>query len=222
MVRNEENYQQAVRLRKRGFTLDEIAAYCDISKSTASLWLKNKAFSDQVTKQNMKRAGVENAKRLQLISKARSRERVTRYKEALHSAETEFKHYRKDQRFMAGLMLYFVSGDMKDKRVIRFSGAKLAAHRIFLNFAREYLGVKKSDVHFWLLLQSDQNEEQCMKRWHKSLDIPYAQVYKNQRLKNKTTKKTLHSGVGNTIIGSTVLKSKLSHWIELSIKELSK
>ena len=46
MVRNQEKYDQAVSLRKRGFTLEEIAKYCDISKSTASTWLKNKAFSN--------------------------------------------------------------------------------------------------------------------------------------------------------------------------------
>lgn len=221
MVRNKVKYEQAVSLRKRGFTLQEIAKYCDISKSTASKWLKNKAFSEQVSKQNAKRAGAENAKRLRLISKTRSRERVARYKEAVHSAETEFKHYKKDQRFIAGLMLYFASGDMKDARVVRFSGSKIDGHRIFLNFALEYLGVKKGDVRFLLLLQSGQNEEQCMKKWHRTLGLPYAQFYKNQILQNKTTKKTLHSGVGNTIIGNTVLKSKLSRWVELALKELS-
>ena len=41
MVRNQEKLAQVVSLRKRGFTLDEIAKYCDISKSTASEWLKN-------------------------------------------------------------------------------------------------------------------------------------------------------------------------------------
>lgn len=221
MVRNEVKYEQAVSLRKRGFTLEEIAKYCDISKSTASKWLKNKAFSEQVSKQNAKRAGVENAKRLRLISKARSKERVARYKEAVHSAETEFKHYRKDQRFIAGLMLYLVSGDMKNERVVRFSGSKMDSHKIFLKFALEYLGVEKTDVRFMLFLQTGQNEELCMKKWHRSLGLPYAQFYKNQVLQNKTTKKTLHSGVGNTIIGSTVLKSKLSRWVELATKELS-
>lgn len=222
MVRNKEKYEQAVNLRKRGFTLEEIAKYCDISKSTASLWLKNKAFSEQVTRQNRMRASAENAKRLRLIGKTRGRERAARYKEAIQSAEIEFKHYKKDQRFIAGLMLYFISGDMNDKNVIRFFGSKIDSHKIFLNFATEYLGVKRQDIHFWLLLQSGQTEELCMKKWQKALGLSYGQFYKNQFLRNKTTKKTLHYGVGNTIIGSTVLKSKLSRWVELAVKELSK
>ena len=58
MVRNKEKYEQAV-LRKRGFTLAEIAKYCDIAKSTASKWLKEEAFSQAVTTQNAKRAGAK-------------------------------------------------------------------------------------------------------------------------------------------------------------------
>lgn len=221
MVRNQEKYEQVMSLRKRGFTLEEIARYCDISKSTASEWLKNKAFSEQVSKQNAKRAGAENAKRLRLISKTRGKERAARYDEAVRSAETEFRHYKKDQRFMAGLMLYFTSGDMKDKNVIRLFGSKMDTHKIFLTFVSEYLGVKKAEVHFWLLLQSGQKEELCMKKWQKALGLPYSQFYKNQVLRKKTTKKTLHYGVGNTIIGNTVLKRKLTRWVELVVKELS-
>jgi orotate phosphoribosyltransferase-like protein len=52
MVRNKDKYEQAVSLRKRGFTLAEIAKYCDISKSTASVWLKDEAFSEVVKAQN--------------------------------------------------------------------------------------------------------------------------------------------------------------------------
>ena len=89
MVRNQEKFDQAVSLRKRGFTLQEIARYCDISKSTASLWLKNQAFSTEVTKQNVKRAGVENVKRLQLMNKTRLSEREKKYAEAVKAAETE-------------------------------------------------------------------------------------------------------------------------------------
>ena len=96
MVRNEEKYDEAVRLRERGFTLAEIARYCDVSKSTVSKWLKNNAMSAVVTADNKKRAGVENAKRLRLINKARGPERAARYKEARRSAETDRDPRRRD------------------------------------------------------------------------------------------------------------------------------
>ncbi|MCA9360756.1 helix-turn-helix domain-containing protein [Candidatus Nomurabacteria bacterium] len=222
MVRNEEKYQQAISLRKRGFTLEEIAKYCDISKSTASLWLKNKAFSAQVKKQNVKRAGQENAKRLKLVNKARSGERLTRYKDAVKSAETEYKHYKNNPLFVAGLMLYLAQGDLKEARVIRLSTHHVESHKIFIKFATEYLGVEKARLRFWILLYSDLKEEKCMKKWKTYTGIPYSQFFKNQVIGNHSKKRTLHFGVGNTIIGNTVLKYKLNRWIELATKELTK
>ena len=220
MVRNQEKHDQAVSLRKRGFTLEEIAKYCDISKSTASIWLKNKAFSAQVTKQNVKRAGAENAKRLKLVNKARGTERATRYREATRSAEVEYKHYKNTPLFTAGLMLYVGSGDQKNERTIRFSSVDQMAHKIFIKFALEYLGVQKDRIHFWIQLYPDLNEEVCMKKWRQTTGIPYSQYYRNQVIQGKSKKRTLHHGVGNTIIGSTVLKHKLNRWIELARKEL--
>lgn len=222
MVRNEKKFEQAVQFRKRGFTLDEIAKICDVSKGTVSKWFKNKAFSESVTKQNKKRAGQENAKRLKLMSKARGTERAARYREAVRSAEVEYKHYYSFPLFVAGLMLYVAEGDLKNERQIRLSGTNERSHKIFIKFALEYLGVQKSDIHIWILLYKGQSEETCMKCWKTATTLPYSQFYKNQYINTKKTEETLHNGVGNTIIASTVLKHKLMKWIELAQKDLTK
>ncbi len=222
MVRNQERYEQAINLRKRGFTLQEIAKYCDISKSTASEWLKNKAFSADITKKNVKRAGAENAKRLQLINKARTAERANRYKEVLRSADVEFKHYQDNPLFIAGIMLYIGVGDNRQKRLVRMAGARMEVHQVFIRFAVEFLGVEKKDIHFWILLYPDHSEEACMKKWQKATGLPYAQFYKNQVILGKSNNQTLQYGIGNTIIGSTALKLKLNRWIELTMKKLTK
>jgi len=222
MVRDNDKYEQAIGLRKRGFTLEEIAKYCGIAKSTASKWLQDKPFSAQVTKQNVKRAGAENAKRLRLVNKTLGTERAARYSEVARSAETEFKHYKKDPLFISGLMLYMAEGDTKDKRLIRVANARLNVHKVFIRFVLEYLGVEKHKIHFWILLYPDLDEAKCMKKWQKITGLPYSQFYKNQILGNRINNRALHYGVGNTIIGSTVLKHKLNRWVELALKELSK
>jgi len=222
MVRNREKYEQVVSLRMRGFTLQEIAKYCVISKSTASKWLKDKPFSAEITTQNVKRAGIENAKRLTLVAKARRGERQSRYVEVGRAAETEFKHYKKDPFFMAGLALYLALGNRKDKSTIRFSTTRMDAHQIFIRFAFDYLGISKNNVHFWLLLPSDVKEETAMRKWQRAIRIPYSQFHKNQISNGTPTRKTLHNGTGNTIIGNTALKCKLDRWTELFVKKLSK
>ncbi len=222
MIRLEEKYEQAVQFRKRGFTYSEIAKIVGVSKSTVSNWLSKKAFSNKVKEVNLKRAAKDNVKRISLINKARKVERAVSYAQAVHSAETEYRHYKKDPLFIAGLILYVSEGDTKDRRLIRMTNARMDLHLIFIKFIIAYLGVEKSKIHFWLLLYPDLNEVICMKRWSKFIGISPAQFYKNQVIEGRSKKRTLHFGVGNIIIGNTVLKHKLNRWIELATEELQK
>ena len=221
MVRNEDKYRKAVQFRERGFTLEEIARICEVSKSTVSKWLKNNAISLNVTKQNKRRAGQENAKRLQLMTKARGKERALRYSEVERGAEVDFKHYKSNPMFIAGLVTYATIGDVSDKSHIRLTSSRMPAHKAFIRFCVEYLGVPKEKIKFWLLLYPKHNEEVCMRKWHKTTTLPYAQFHNNQILKSNPKRETLHHGVGNTIIGNTVLKRKLLRWVELMQKELN-
>jgi transcriptional regulator with XRE-family HTH domain len=218
MVRNKEKFQQAVVLRKRGFTLEEIAKYCDIAKSTASAWLKNESFSKRISVTNKRRAGQENAKRLKMLAKGRQRERLLRYKNAETSAVTEFKNYQNNSLFMAGLNIYLTSGDFSEQQPIRITHKNPAVHRIFIKFIDQYMGIDKSNIKFWLLLYQGMSEESSMKKWSKQTSLPYSQFYKNQFITNQSTK-TLHYGVGNTIIASTHHKRKLQVWVNLLQKE---
>lgn len=222
MVRDEEKYQLATYYRKRGFSYSEIANVVGVSKGTVSNWLAKKAFSKKVKKDNVLRAGRDNAKRVGLLNKAKATQRTARYREAMRTAETEYKHYKSNPLFTAGLMLYMGEGDLKDERRIRVSSAKPEVHRIFQKFMFEFMGVEKQDVKFWLLLYPALKESDCMSQWTKALKLTKQQWYKNQVVPGNTKKQTLQSGVGNTIIGSTVLKKKLLRWIELASKELSK
>jgi transcriptional regulator with XRE-family HTH domain len=220
MVRNQENLDQAIRLRERGFTLQEIAKVCDVSKSTISKWLAGSDISARVTKQNKRRAGLANVNRLKLINKARNIEREKKYQEAVKEAEVSFKHYRKDPLFIAGLMLYIGEGDNKDRAKIRIANSRTSVHRIYIDFMVAYFGIERSKIRFWVLLYPDLSEGACMKYWSKALKLPYSQFYKNQVIQGKSKKRTLQFGVGNTIIVSTVLKYKLNRWIELAEKDL--
>ena len=108
MIRLEEKYEQAVQFRKRGFTYSEISKIVGVSKSTVSNWLSKKAFSKKIKAENTARAARDNVKRISLVNKARTAERKNKYAEAVRSAETEYKHYKKDPLFTSGLM-YWIS-----------------------------------------------------------------------------------------------------------------
>jgi Homeodomain-like domain len=216
----QDAYEQALAFRKRGFTYSEIAKICDVSVSTLSNWLAHEPFSKKIAEGNAEKATVQNTKRLALINKARNTERKGQYTEMVRLAEIEYKNYRTSPLFIAGLMLYISVGDMQNDRLIRLTSSKTDLHRIFIRFLTTYLGVEKSAIRFWLLLYLDLDEVICMKHWCKKTGINAGQFYKNQVIKGRSTKQTLHFGVGNTIVSNTLLKKKLQRWSELLVKDL--
>lgn len=217
MVLKKVQFEQATQLRKRGFTYAEISKIVDVSKSTISLWFSRETWSKSITSDNQKRAVKDNKKRISLLNRARSNQNTKLYIEAERSAVTEYKHYKNNPLFMAGLMLYLGNGDTSDARPIRISSTNMNIHRIFITFAVDFLGVSREKVRFWLLLNSDVSPEKVYRVWSKAIGISLSQFYKYQIVKPKST---LHDGAGNTIIGSVVLKKKLLKWIDLASKEL--
>lgn len=215
-------YEQAIAFRKRGFTYAEIAKICDVSIGTISAWLRPLPFAAAITKQNKARNAEENKKRMVMINKARTAERSRYYSEIVRLAEIEYLNYRSSPLFTAGLMLYVSVGDMTALPLIRLTSRQVDLHSLFIRFCTTYLGVEKKSIHLWLLLYPDLDEVACMKHWSKKTGISVGQFYKNQVIQGRSQKPTLHFGVGNTIIGSTLLKRKLNRWIELALKELQK
>jgi predicted transcriptional regulator len=220
MVYKLAQHAHAKELRKRGFTYGEIAKIVSVSKSTVGQWFSRETWSKSITEENQKRASRENSKRISLLNKARGNQYKKLYAEAERSAITEFKHYKNNPLFIAGLMLYVGEGDSADNHLIRITHTKIDIHRIFIKFAMEYLGVSREKIRFWVLLYPDLVPKKCLQTWSKSLHIPITQFHKYQIVERKSAKRTLHDGVGNTIIGGTVLKKKLLTWIALASKEL--
>lgn len=215
-------YDEAISLRQRGFSYAEIAKMCGVSMGTVSTWLSPLPFSVAVKKQNQRRAAKDNTARLLLINKARQTERKKQYTEVERLAKIEYQNYHHSPLFMAGLMLYVSEGDNTHSRLIRLANSRPELHIVFIRFLRQYLGVEKAKIRFWLLLYPDLDEVTCMQYWSKKTGLSIAQFYKNQYIEGRSQKRTLHFGVGNTIIGSTLLKRKLDQWIKLALREWQK
>ncbi len=216
----QDAYDTAVAFRRRGFTYSEIAKICNVSVSTLSNWLAHEPFSKQVAQDNNDKAIAQNTKRLALINKARTTERKGQYAEITRLAEIEYNNYRTSPLFIGGLMLYITEGDVTNDRLIRVTNRRTELHRVFIRFLTIYLGVPKGSIRFWLLLYPDLDEVTCMKHWCKKTGLSAGQFYKNQVIEGRSTKRTLHFGVGNTIVSNTLLKKKLQRWTELLARDI--
>lgn len=217
MVRKKAQFEQAKELRKRGFTYEEIAKIVDVSVSTVSLWLSRETWSKAITLDNKKRAAKENKKRISLLNTARGNQNAKTYRAVEHSASIEYKHYKNNPLFVAGLMIYLSIGDQAVDRPIRISSVQNEVHRIFIAFATDFLGVSREKIRFWVLIDEKQQAEKCLNTWSKAIGIPRSQFFKSQIQRGVTS--ALHDGAGNTIIGSVLMKKKLLAWVALASKE---
>lgn len=217
MVRKQDAYDLAVDLRKRGFTLAEIAKVCAVSKSTASNWLKNKAFSKEITLRNARRAATENGKRLSLMAKARGVEARRRTEDTLASAKVEFDNYTLLPEFRSGLMIYVVSGNRTAQNRIQLSHQDVDVHRQFHAFLERFLGVERERVRLQLFVSRGTHLQEVRAHWQRHTKLPERQFYKPQ-IASRAHDNPLRFGVGNTIIASTYHQCKLAHWVELAQK----
>lgn len=217
MVRNEKSYALAVDLRKRGFTLAEIAKVCDVSKSTVSKWLKNKGFSADATKRNAARAAAENGKRLSLMAKARGTEARRRTNDALSSAKVEFENYAEIPAFRSGLMVYLAAGNRESLHKIQLSHSDVDVHRQFHSFLERFLGLERTRIRLLLHLPKGSKVSTVQQHWQRHTKLAVNQFYKPQ-IATHARKKPLRFGVGNTIIASTYHQRKLVEWVELARK----
>ncbi len=219
MIHKSAQYSEASQLRRRGFTYTEIAQIVGVSKSTVSTWFSHETWSISVANDNKKRAAKENSKRIGLLNKARGNQLKKQYAEAERAAAISFKHYKHSPAFIAGVMLYAALGDCSTTSQIRISTARKEIHRIFVTFAQEYLGVSRENIRFWLLLYPTHSPVKVSRIWARAIHVPIAQFHRYQVLESQNNTETLHDGVGNTIIGSAVLKRTLLTWVALAEKE---
>ena len=214
MTRGYEIKQKAIELRKSGKGYNEISKELVIAKSTLVNWFKGLTEDQEIKKQNIDRNRKESKDRLFEFTKTRKKLLFLKYEEALEDARKEFEIYKKDQLFVAGLMLYAGEGDNKTRCHIRISNTDWKLHTIFIAFSEKYLLFPREKLHCQLVTYPDNNQKELEDFWSDKLGISNKNFYKTQIIQGKS-KRRLQFGVCMTIINNTRTKYKLLEWIAL-------
>ncbi len=208
-------------LRKEGKSYSEIQKEFKISRSTLCAWFKDEDWSKHIKKSNIKKNLYSSTERIIKMNIVRAKMLEIKYNLVEKEAREEFFLYKNKPLFNAGLMLYAGEGDRLDKGTIRLANVDFMLHKIFINFAKEFLKVNHSDIKFSVLLYPDLDVNTCVERWSKELNIVAKNIYKPQIIKGRSKTRKLHFGVGTSIILNSFLKRKLMIWIEEIKKSLS-
>ncbi|MBM3205603.1 helix-turn-helix domain-containing protein [Candidatus Shapirobacteria bacterium] len=178
---------QAISLRKKGFSLKEIAEKFGIAKSTASVWLQNINLNQKAQKRLEKRKILGQYKTI-LIKRAQ-REKLL--KEHLFKAKQEILkiNFNNSIYKLFCALLYWCEGGKTEKTHLRFINSDPTMIYTFLKLLRNSFNLDERKFRAILHLHDYHDEKKQKKFWSNLTKIPLNQFNKSYHKPN--TKKRI-------------------------------
>ncbi|MEK7228201.1 MAG: hypothetical protein AAB681_02505 [Patescibacteria group bacterium] len=212
-----QDKDKAFELRRAGKTYRQIQSELGISISTLSDWFRDVPWSKHLKVIYTNKTWSKEQHSLMHIARINKLDAL--YKKSEEEAARDYKEYRKESLFWAGLMIYAGEGDKRSKHLVRVTNTEFYLHKIFIDFSIKYLDITREKLRCSIIIYPDLNESLCREMWSNILQIPRKQFHKTQVIQGKEKVKRLQYGIGMSIISSTVLKKKLLVWLSLAQDE---
>ncbi|MEK7108760.1 MAG: hypothetical protein AAB844_01445 [Patescibacteria group bacterium] len=141
--------------------------------------------------------------------------RWERWREAARQqARIEFKRFRSDPLFVAGVMLYWGEGDKIPNNPVRVSNTDSRLLRVYVRFLLKYGCLPDRKIRAHLIRYSDLDEQKCVAYWSRVVGIRQKFFYKTQLINGKPKNRRSHHGICVVGVSSRQLKEKLLIWIQ--------
>jgi hypothetical protein len=214
--------EQAIKLRREGFTYREIMAQIPVAKSTLSDWLHSVGLAKHQVQQLTERrraAALRGAK-------AKHEKRVIRMNEIINTAKSEIGKISHRELWLVGIMLYWAEGS-KEKEYrpgsrASFINSDPTMVKIFLHWLKEICGKDLEDITFDIYIHELHRHRtlEILDFWTEVIgcDQSYFQhiYYKkgNPRTLRKNTGKTYHGILKINIKESSSLLRQIAGWTQ--------
>lgn len=181
---------KALKLRRLGWSVKDIAKKLDISESTSSLWCREIVLTPAQKTRLEDRTG----KKLLNFFRIVEEQKIRRQKEKaiiLDQAVKNFGELSRREKFIAGIALYWAEGfkHVSEKR-LGFCNSDPLMMKFQMNFWIECLGIEKDQITARLSLNErfKDETEKLQKYWSDYLELPASQFTKPFYQKSKTVK----------------------------------
>lgn len=215
-------YNQAIRLRRQGWSYNVITKKLGVSKSTLSNWLHNVPFvPNRLTLERIKNGPAKSAEK-------RRRQRLENIKSLHREAAIQIEPINLRDLWMVGLGLYIGEGSKKFEEV-RIVNSNPQIIKLAVVWLKKICEVPKKNMQLRLYAYPDTDIKRATLFWQKITGLDskaFVRAQIDQR-KNKKAKKwfqlpngTLHIIVrsyGNKTLG-VKLHRRISGWIETIYK----
>lgn len=175
--------QQAVALRKKGFSLNEIHFKLGISKSSASLWTAKVSLSGQARWRlvQRKREGIEESRR---IKQARTSAALAEAAEFARGTLGQLPKDTNHARLYCALLYWCEGEKSKNDQVLAFTNSDPALVSAYLRMLRKGFNIEESKFRVCVHVHPYHTIEKQLLFWSKITKIPVVQFSKPYRKRN--------------------------------------
>jgi hypothetical protein len=164
--------EQAILLRKQGFSYTEIMKTVPVSKASLSLWLSK----IPLTKMQSKRLAAKSSVGQKAAAKARHQQRLDKHEKLKLEVGNEFQALVNDPFFTMGLALYWAEGNKQypwnlSARAI-FNNSDPLLILLMRDWFRKFFNVTYKDFFYSLSIHESADKKAAINEWAKILSIP--------------------------------------------------
>jgi hypothetical protein len=215
MLIKEKEKSEAIRLRKGGFSYNEILNHVNVSKSTLSLWLRDVGLA-----QHQAQRLTEKRRVAQKIAQASCRSnRIARETVIIVEAKKEIGKISPRELWLIGTSLYWAEGSkQKEHNVsqkVSFSNSDPKMILLFQKWLTLSCGLEKTAITPSIYIHRTGNVAKAKKFWERLLDMKIEKIYfknHNPKTPRKNSGENYYGLIRFDVKTSTDLNRKIKGW----------
>ena len=221
--------EEAIRLRKQGFSFSEIRGFVPVSKSSLSLWLKDILLTKEQVHRLRRKGDVARS----LGSKTLKETRIKKQGLIIDKAISEVKLLNSIDLWLIGVILYWAEGckqkEHNPSQRVAFSNSDPFMLQVFLKWLKGCLKIPQEDIIFEIYIHKtyEKTVEELSKYWSFVTGYDKSKFTKVYFKKNKVHSyrknrgNNYHGVLRISIRKSTDLNRKITGWIAGICEKLS-
>lgn len=205
----------ARKLRKRGYSINEICKKAGLAKGSVSLWVRDIELT-HTQKQKLSEKGIQK----EVIERRRNtrlKRENARRQIIIDRAKKEINNLSKKELKLIGTALYWAEGRKAQHSGAQFSNSDPRMIQLMMQFFRKCCKVPEEKFRGHISIHPHLNARRAERYWHNISKIPLNQFYKTSKQQSRASKgekDTLPFGTFVIQICSTELFLKIKGWIE--------
>lgn len=206
---------RAIRLRKDGQSIKEIARILNVAKSSVSYWVRDVQLTamqrSQLTARGFSKDAIEK-RRL-----ARIQETQKKHSAIMKEAGDTLQYLSSRDLWLLGTALYWGEGGKTNRGSARVANSDPAVIKLMMRFFREICKVPEEKFRGHVHTFSHLNKNAAEKYWSEVSDIPREQFFKTYTkpsIASKHKKDSLPYGTFQIYVNDTKLFLTIMGWIE--------